>query len=103
MMHDVAFANPSLRSIETSLSSGRRAVSGPPMFRMLAVALVAGALLAIGATLSGAGGFAVGLGVGWCGALAVLAIETALYSRWTASRFSARCSAIGWSSLGAAS
>lgn len=103
MMHDVAVANPSAHSIETSLSSERHALSGPPMFGMLAVALVAGFLLAIGATISGAGSFAVGLAVGWCGALAVLAIESALYSRWAASRFATRCSAIGWSSLGAAS
>lgn len=95
MKHDVAFLNQAVPPLCTG--SLNRDVAGPPMLKMLSFAVACGALVALALALTGTVGAVESLGVGWSTALAVLAIESAVYVQCASWRLRSRCSPLAWS------
>lgn len=102
MKHDVIFADETIGYARIREREPERELSGPPMIKMLSVALATGFLFAGCLGLAGAVDFAAGIGIGWCASLAVLALESWLYSRAASSRLTSRRKVVGWPTIGAA-
>jgi len=103
MQHDVIFANQADNSSETAYSRPDRQTSGPPMIKMVGVAFAIGLLFTIGIATIGAVGLLTGMGVWWATSIAVLAIESPLYTWFASSSIDFRVASIGWSTISAAS
>ncbi len=100
MNDDDALANRTVRYHEIEVRELDREVSGPPMIGMLSVSFAAGVLFGLCLALTRVTGPVATLAIGWCFALAVLAIEAALYSTCRARSRPFRYPALRWSTIG---
>ncbi len=103
MLHDITFANQTAQFPAAGYSRSGHQVSGPPMIKMVGTAFAAGLLFTLCIALTGAIDFVMGMGVWWAASIAVLAIESALYTWFATSVLDVRVSSLGWSTIGTAS
>lgn len=95
MQHDVIFANQAFNSLEAAYSRPDRQTSGPPMIKMVGAAFTIGLLFTVGIASIGTVGLLTGFGVWWATSIAVLAIESPLYTWFASSSIDFRAASIG--------
>lgn len=103
MQHDVIFANQTAKFTKIDYSRPDRQISGPPMIKMMGAAFAIGLLITIGIASTGVVSLLTGMGVWWATSIAVLAIESPLYTWFTSSSIDVRASFNGCSTISAAS
>lgn len=103
MRHDVIFANQTANSSETEYNLPGRQISGPPMIKMMGAAFAVGLLFTICIASTGVVSLLTGMGVWWATSIALLAIESPLYTWFASSAVDFRIKSTGWSTITTAS